>query len=96
MPFPNTVWSFTRQSIPQNALKQSGVYGLYRPSAWIYVGESADMQARLLEHLNTPTPCLAREKPTGFTYELWQADKRVARQNQLILELKPVCNQKLG
>jgi hypothetical protein len=37
-----------------------------------------------------------REKPTGFAYELCLTDKLVARQDQLILELKPVCNQKLG
>ena len=96
MPFAITTGWLFRDSILQKTPKVSGVYGLFRPNVWIYVGESADIQARLVEHLKAPAPCIARQKPTGFTYESCSADQRVARQNGLILELNPVCNQKLG
>jgi excinuclease UvrABC nuclease subunit len=83
-------------SIVANAPAQSGVYALFKPGVWIYVGESGDIRARLLQHLNGDNPCITQNAPTGFQFELVAANQRVARQNQLILALKPICNQKLG
>ena len=96
MPFSNHGnRAFTETSILRNAPAASGVYGLANSREWIYVGESADLQGRLLAHLRGDDPALART-PTGFTFELSLSDDRVARQNRLVLELEPVHNRYLS
>jgi hypothetical protein len=96
MPFTNSSsYLFVRDSITKNAPHASGVYGLFS-SAWVYIGESEDIQKRLLEHLNGDNPCINRFAPTNFTYELSAAAMRVARQDQLIAEFHPSCNQRPG
>jgi excinuclease UvrABC nuclease subunit len=94
----NSQWfPWNRASILANAPQASGVYAIFNSKNWIYVGESGDIQARLLEHLNGDNLCIIQNLPTGFQFELVAGQaQRVARQNQLIVELKPVCNQKLG
>lgn len=91
---PGFAWSHA--SIVANAPHASGVYCIYNQQQWIYVGESGDLQARLLEHFNGDNACITRNAPTGFQFELVAANQRVARQNQLIVALKPICNQRLG
>ena len=97
MPFSMTSgYSFTDSSVRLNAPNRSGVYGLYTASKWVYVGESNDIQRRLLEHLAETGTCIKREAPGWFVYELVSSDARVRRQNELIRELRPVCNERLG
>ena len=91
---PNS-YPFNQQGVMQ-APARSGVYALYTSQQWIYVGESNDIQRRLLEHLRGDNPCITRSRPTSFSYELCDENQRVARQNQLIVELRPTCNQMLG
>ena len=80
---PNGYWLNAR-SINSHAPAQSGVYGLYKAELWIYIGESEDIRARLLQHLNGDNSCINREAPTQFTYELVPAGQRVARKDLLI------------
>jgi len=94
MPIGTMSFPFTQVGLLL-APAQSGVYALHAVE-WIYVGESQNINARLLQHLNGDTPCINRMKPTSFCYELVPAFERIARQNALILELRPACNQKLG
>ena len=100
MPWNNqNSYAYNRPSILQNAPNASGVYALFTRNEWVYIGESGDIQARLLEHLRTDqqeNPCIVRYNPAHFSYELWPANQRVQRQNQLIVELRSVCNQRLG
>jgi len=97
MAFSSTTgYTFSDASVRQNAPNRSGVYGLYTAGKWIYVGESNDIQRRLLEHLSETGTCIKRWAPTGFLYELVDVASRVARQNTLIRELDPECNRKLG
>ena len=92
---PNGYW-FNARSINANAPPESGVYGLYKGQQWIYIGESEDIRARLLQHLIGDNSCIGREGPTQFSYELVTAGQGVARQNLLVRELDPVCNRKRG
>lgn len=99
MPWYNRFIShpFTYASVVSNAPSASGVYALYVPTGpWVYIGESNDIQRRLLEHLKESGTCLANYRGLYFSYELAPTGSRVTRQNQLILELRPVCNQRLG
>jgi hypothetical protein len=97
MPFENHGnRSFTAMSVGRNAPPSSGVYGLADAREWIYVGETADIQAELLGHLQNPPAFLREHPPSGFTYELTVAGRRIARQNQLVLELGPIGNRVVG
>jgi len=97
MPFENHAnRSFTLISIGKNAPPASGVYGLADAYQWIYVGETADIQAELLRHLENPHAFLTEHPPSGFTYELTTPGQRIERQNQLVLELEPIGNRLVG
>lgn len=89
-------YPFTVSGIIANAPNNSGVYALYNARTWVYVGESGDIQARLLQHVNENGTCIKHQGATNFVYELCDAANRVRRQDQLILSLGPLCNQKLG
>jgi len=91
---PSLPWTY--QSIVANAPHASGVYAIFNAQRYIYVGESGDIQARLLQHYNGDNQCIINALPTGFAFEVVAANQRVARQNQLIVALTPACNQKLG
>ena len=97
MPFENHgSRSFTMTSIDKNAPATSGVYGLSNSSKWIYVGETDNIHAALIGHLQHPDAILREHSPSGFTYELSTAEHRVERQNHLVFELEPVGNRLVG
>jgi hypothetical protein len=71
MPFENQIaHAFTPMSVRKNAPALSGVYGLASAQEWIFVGESDDIQKKLLQHLEESGTFLKVRKPTGFTFEL--------------------------
>ena len=72
---------------------QYGVYGLFKTGNCIYVGKG-DIRSRLLDHLNGDNACITRHAPTHFVAAV-TADADT-RERQLILELGPVCNKRLG
>jgi hypothetical protein len=77
-----------------SAPSDSGVYALYSGQDYIYIGESGDIKTRLLHHLNGDNPCINANKPSSFSYEVSPEHQRVTRQNDLILEFRPLCNKK--
>lgn len=94
MPFPKQESRlFTRAGIERLSPNQIGVYGIFRDGAWIYVGRG-DIRQRLLDHLNGDNPRITREKPTHYL-ALVTTDNE-AREKQLILELSPIANRKVG
>ena len=80
-------------SIDKNAPAASGVYGLSDARQWIYVGETANIQAELFRHLQYPNMFLKEHTPSGFTFELSAAEHRTERQNRLVMELAPIGNR---
>lgn len=94
MPFPQqSPRPFTREGIESLNPNQNGVYGLFRQGQWIYVGKG-DIRQRLLAHLNGDNTCITREGPTHYVAEVtWNMD---GRERELIIELSPKCNQRLG
>ena len=89
---------YSEPSVIANAPAQSGVYAIYREGAWIYIGESSNIETRLLEHIRRQENlCIPRSNPTHFAYELVVGERqRIARQDALIIELRPSCNSRLG
>jgi len=88
MPFPQgSTFALSTNSVRAHAPNSSGVYGIFNGSQWIYIGESSDIQRRLLAHLEDTEPYLKRFSPTGFSFELQSEASREARRDALILEL---------
>jgi hypothetical protein len=89
--------NFTEQSIIANAPAVSGVYALFNEGRWLYIGEGADLQARLLQHRrDSHNPCVNMFNPSFFAFEQVGALGRILRQDQLIVEMSPACNKRLG
>ena len=80
-------------SVNRNAPAESGVYGLSNAIQWIYVGETANIQAELFELLQSPNKLTADYAPSGFTFERSSAEHRLERWNRLVLELDPIGNR---
>ena len=72
---------------------QMGVYGIFKIGAWIYVG-SGDIRTRMLSHFHGDNPCIYRENPRYWVREV--TTLYIERENELIVELTPVCNQRVG
>jgi hypothetical protein len=92
MPFAEcAARSFTVVSIQKNAPEFSGVYGLSNAREWLFVGETDNIQANLLEHYRENGTVLKNLMPTGFTFELCSSTERLLRQKALVRELHPRC-----
>ncbi len=90
-------YPYNETSIRANAPARSGVYVIDSASAWIYVGESANIEDRLIDHHDghsTQSDCIDRWDPATFDYELVSGrDARRQRQDELIETFKPKCNK---
>jgi len=96
VPFPpGNSFPLTVNSVRAHAPNCSGVYGIFNQSQWIYVGESSDIQRRLLAHIEDTEASLKRFHPTGFSFEPQSGALREARRHTLIQEL-PVQVQPAG
>lgn len=88
---------FRRDTVLASAPSGPGVYALWSPTQWVYVGESADVRARLLAHLDGDEQCISAHVPSGFGVEFIEAhDRRLSRLQTLIRELAPACNPACG
>jgi hypothetical protein len=84
------VRSFTAAAIHQYAPAASGIYGLSNAREWIYIGETDNIQAKLLEHRGEQDTTLLRREPKGFMFELCVSGMRSFRRQALVRELRPV------
>lgn len=96
LPFQNyPARNFNAAEIRRETPASSGVYGLSNAREWIYVGETDNIQGRLLEHLATDG-FRTQGSPTGFSFELCAPQDRLARQSRLVLELHPGRQRETG
>ena len=84
--------AWSESSIKANAPPSSGVYAICS-AVWIYIGESEDIQRRLLDILNGADACISHAVPTVFAFEVYNLTERVPRQATLIARFRPFCNQ---
>jgi hypothetical protein len=89
-PFPR---SFNASSVRTYAPTLSGVYGISNAREWIYIGETDNIQEALLGHLRDLDSAVMKRQPTGFVLEVCDRANRMTRQDRLILEYKPTCDQ---
>jgi len=94
MPFaPPMPRSFTAVSVRMNAPAAPGVYGISNAREWIYIGQTENIQAALMEHLGDAGTSIMNRRPTGFIFEVCDLASRQARLERLVREYKPTCNQ---
>lgn len=94
MPFAQqTPRAFNRDNILALTPGRMGVYGLFAGKQWVYVGRG-DIRQRLLDHINGDNPCITRNAPTLWVFEV--TGNHEAREKDLIRELSPLCNQRVG
>jgi hypothetical protein len=92
MPLQETYFHYSAESVSSHAPPVPGVYALWNKDFWIYIGESSDIQDRLLHHLTRDSECINRGQPTAFGFELIDDPvERVARHAALIRDLMPIC-----
>lgn len=97
MPWNNpTSYVFSRISVIENAPQESGVYSLRYQSTWVYVGESENIRAQLIQHLNGDNACITVYPSLTFSYELISPVTRSWRQDELVREFRPTCNRRLS
>ena len=89
MPFPQQApQPFTRDVVARLADGQKGVFGLFRPGTWVYIGKG-DIKAELKSILGGSNDCIGKQNPTHFvTVIIGNMDAAVA---QLIKETQPTC-----
>ena len=85
--------SFNVASIRANAPAAPGVYGISNSRAWIYIGETDNIQASLFNYLQDAGSAPNGSRPTGFVFEVCDSAARLARQDRLVLEYAPACNR---
>ena len=94
MPFDQLVpRSYTASGIKMYAPTASGVYGISNAREWIYIGVADNIQDSLAAHLQDVHTYLMKREPKGFAFEVCFGSQRSARQDRLVLEYKPICNQ---
>lgn len=84
---------FTRQQVEALNPNQFGVYGIYNARGCLYVGKG-DVRTRLLAHLGGDIPCITMNGPSYWLDEV--TSNMDLRERELILELRPSCNQRIG
>lgn len=87
---------FNRYNVEFLNVNQYGVCGLFKKGVWVYIGKG-DIRQRLLDHLNGDNLCILRLQPTHWVDEVYHDEMSATeREKQLILELSPICNEKIG
>jgi hypothetical protein len=73
----------------REAPNASGLFTIYSPQQYVYVGESDDIRQSLFRLLNDSTGWLDRFGPLSFSFERLEPAGRAACQQALVAELKP-------
>jgi hypothetical protein len=73
-----------------SAPPKSGVYGLLRPEAWVYIASTPNIQGALRNYLRGKMPWVAEQHPSFFAFELAPKLRRGERCSQLSGEFKPL------
>ena len=94
MPFPKqTPRAFTKTNVEAIPKNQNGCYGLFKQGVWVYVGKG-DIRQRLLDHLGGDNSCITGQAPTHWVDVV--TNDMDQREKELIAELNPICNKKIG
>ena len=83
-------YMYTFEAVREKAPSASGVYTIYTPRRWVFVGESENIRLSLFRHLNERAS-MTRFGPLSFSFELMSPAERVPRRKALVASLEPQC-----
>ena len=83
-------YRFTRDEINECVPAVSGVYGLYNRKFQLMIGESDNIQASLLRHLDDPELRPRHYRPTDFSFETCATKVRKQKAVELIESFRPI------
>lgn len=87
---------FTKEDVSTLEYDLLGVYGIFNDEKWIYVG-MGDIKDRLQKHLNGDKLCIIFENPKYWVGEILDDEETAHdREKELIIELDPECNDRIG
>ncbi len=95
MPFQAEKRPYNRKDVMAFPGFKPGVYAIFKDSTVLFVGNSGDIKARMLRHVNGDNPNLTANEPNFWTAEVMAGAGQTnieARQKALIDEFKPVFN----
>jgi len=85
MPFPKQdPRRFTEAGVSSIAAGQTGVYGIYNRSEWIYIGQAEDLRERLLEHVrgnSDQSRCIRKHNPTSWVGQIVDKSQLDSKKN---------------
>jgi hypothetical protein len=84
---------FTNSAIRTYAPSASGVYGISNAQQWIYIGQTDNIHAELIAHLQEGAGPVGQHQPTGFVFEICDRAARPTRQDRLVSEYSPVVSR---
>jgi hypothetical protein len=82
-------YAFTYAGVHE-APSASGLYTIYSPQRWVYVGESDDIRQSLYQLLNESPGWMDRFGPLSFSFERLSRTERTAAGRAMVEELSPV------
>ena len=89
-------YGFSEQAIQNNVPHSPGVYRIATSHSEVYVGQSTDLQHRLLEHVrgeSDQSACIKRNGATIFLYAIrYDQGNRSDLEEEWITRYKPICN----
>lgn len=88
-------YAFTYAGVHE-APNASGLYTIFSPQRWVYVGESDDIRQSLFRLLNDSPAWMDRFGPLSFSFERLPQAERAASQQALVEELKPAQHSDAG
>lgn len=88
-------YAFTYAGV-HKAPNASGLYTIFSPQRWVYVGESDDIRQSLFRLLNDSPAWMDRFGPLSFSFERLPQAERVACQRALVDELNPAQHSGAG
>ncbi len=86
-------YAFTAEGVLEGAPEDSGIYAIFTPTHWVFIGDADDMRGALFDHLNTPRNCIDKYHPLSFSCEVVSRRGREVQRDALIAELRPTCNE---
>jgi excinuclease UvrABC nuclease subunit len=87
---------FSEAGISSIKAGQTGVYGIYNSSEWIYIGQAEDLRDRLLEHVrgkSDQSSCMLKHNPTSWVGQIVDKSQLDSLESSLIAEYSPACNK---
>lgn len=94
MPFQGEQRPYNRKDVMAFPGFRPGVYGIFKDGIALFVGNSGDIKARMLRHVNNDSPNITANEPNIWYAEIMAGAGQARieeRQKQLIAEYTPVC-----